>query len=114
VEADELVRLAEAKLEVEGDAALARALGLGDYNAPARVRRWRRGENEPDYKATLMLLGAAGLLRDEPGSTRSHVADAADREEELFRRLELAVVRIEQALADRPATPGARPAARGG
>lgn len=77
MEASELVLRAAKRLGVEGDAALATALGLVGYNAPSRVRRWRVGENEPDYSATLLLLEAAGLLRQAPASSTTHqLADA--------------------------------------
>lgn len=48
-------------------AALARELGYAAYNAPQKVKRWLKGENEPDYSATLELLELAGLLRTESG-----------------------------------------------
>lgn len=65
VTAPELVTRAKERLGVKTDTDLARALGLKDYAAPQRIRRWRLGQNEPDYEATLLLLEAAGLLNEE-------------------------------------------------
>lgn len=80
--ADELVTLAMEQLETTSDQVLARALGLTGYSAPARVRRWRRGENEPNFDATMQLLEIVGLLREKPGrATRG--AQARPAEEQL-------------------------------
>ncbi len=52
------------RLDCETPADLARKLGLTAYESPKRVKRWLDGENEPDYKATMAILEALGLLRD--------------------------------------------------
>lgn len=71
----ELVELAMRRLGIDQNedqnAELARHLGLTGYNAPQKVRRWRKGDNEPDYKATLLLLKAAGLLAPETGAVKA-------------------------------------------
>lgn len=63
MESVELVQLAMVKLDCETPAQLARKIGLTEYGSPKRVSRWLSGENEPDYKATIALLDALGLLR---------------------------------------------------
>lgn len=74
-----MVELAAERLGIpaDSDTRLARALGLDGYAAPQRVRRWRLGQNEPDFGSTLLLLEAAGLLRDEATSPPAASAHAA-------------------------------------
>jgi hypothetical protein len=67
VEPMELIRLAMEGAQIEPDdshasSKLSRALDLGAYSSPGRVRRWREGSSRPNYDATLALLRLAGLL----------------------------------------------------
>lgn len=66
MEASQLVRLVMERMKVETAGQVAAGLGLRGYGAPKKVSRWLSGENEPDYEATLLLLRAAGLLREKP------------------------------------------------
>lgn len=89
IAAEDLVRLALAKLDLdERDAAkLAEQLGLTKYSSPQRVRRWIAGENEPDYELTIKLLDLVGAIKWEalgPRAAREAEAvrkgrEAADR-----------------------------------
>ena len=67
VEPKELIRLAMDAAGIEADdphasSKLSRALDLGAYSSPGRVRRWREGSSHPNYEATLALLRLARLL----------------------------------------------------
>jgi hypothetical protein len=66
-------------LGVESDTEFARALGLTDYRAPQRVRRWRVAQNGPNYEGTMLMLEKAGMLKDVPtrASTPAATARAA-------------------------------------
>lgn len=62
----------------------ARALGLEGDSRAQRVKRWRSGENEPDYEGTIKMLAAAGLLREEADLTAPPPANRLGRIEELL------------------------------
>ena len=67
MEVGDLIRLAMQGAGIEiGDpyapSKLARALDLGKYSSPQRIRRWLAGTSKPNYDATLALLRLAGLL----------------------------------------------------
>jgi hypothetical protein len=64
VSAQELVELAMVRTGAVGYTDLARKLGLG-VHGDQRVRRWLEGENEPDYVATMALLGVIGALNED-------------------------------------------------
>lgn len=64
LEAHDLVELAMKRSGAKGNTDLARMLDLG-IHGDQRVRRWRDGENEPDYEATMRLLELVGALRME-------------------------------------------------
>lgn len=75
----ELVRLVATRRGIDPDsksapAALARELGYTTYNAPGKVKRWLKGENEPDYSGTMDLLALAGMLK-EPGEATEQGED---------------------------------------
>lgn len=40
-------------------------LKLSGRHAPQRVTRWRRGENEPDFEATIAVLSYLGWLKED-------------------------------------------------
>lgn len=63
LEAPELVRLAMTATGSTTPTELARALRMSNYTAPRNIKRWLDGESQPEFDATLVLLGAAGLLR---------------------------------------------------
>src|SRR4051812_19249298 len=63
----EFVRLVKERLGVEQPSEIARKLGLTDYGAPQRVRRWINGRNGPDYEGTMAMLQAAGWLSMDNG-----------------------------------------------
>lgn len=74
---------------LDGDAIrLANMLDLHDAQAAAtKFRRWGKNLNAPDYKATLILLDAAGLLRTEQDleAGRRVVAELEDLRAQLER-----------------------------
>jgi hypothetical protein len=83
------------QIETERPADLARALDLGAYASPRRVKRWLDGKNEPDYMATIALLELTGMLR-EP--RQSHSRRPVRQRAEGLRRLAVEVRRrLEQA-----------------
>lgn len=84
IEADELVKLAMERIGSERPSDLARALRLEGYTSPRRVKRWLLGENEPDYSATLGLLGLVGALNEE--ALRPVPDEIRQRAEELQER----------------------------
>lgn len=76
------------------DADLARRLagfGLDPVNTAKRVARWRKGENAPEYAATLALLRVAGWLdqsairRDLAGVEHAEALAGLEQAESLAR-----------------------------
>lgn len=52
----------------------ARRIGLG-LHADKNVKRWATGGGSPDFEKTLLLLQAAGLLREEPAARAGGTAE---------------------------------------
>lgn len=85
---------------VESPTDLARAIGLTDYSAPRNITRWLDGENAPGYEATILLLRAAGYLRDEALPSSPTAPDATlEAVQALDRRLDTDVIPRLDALA---------------
>ena len=85
--APELVAAAMEKQKIAGPTALARLMGAGPWSAQ-KVTRWIGGENEPNYEATVTLLGLAGWLKVPAAFTPSARAlDAAAETEQEARGL---------------------------
>lgn len=70
-----LVRAVMAALEVEGATALARALGMTDYNAPRKIKDWLDDKFSPNYEATMLMLEGSGLLNLEAGDPEGAATD---------------------------------------
>jgi hypothetical protein len=68
-------------LGAKSNSDLARKLGLG-HEAPQQIGRWLRGENEPNYSATMVMLERCGWLNMLQG-VPAPPADAPDHLEEL-------------------------------
>lgn len=66
LEAEELVKRAMTALKAKNASQFAVALGLTGRNEERRVRSWVDGKAKPNYEGTLLLLDAAGLLRETP------------------------------------------------
>lgn len=100
---EELIERVVKLTQASGDSDLARKLGMpAGYSSPQKIRRWRLGENEPDYQATIALLDLVGAIRWEaltpPGSAEGSSVEQLRAEldrtvaltRELERRLEAA------------------------
>jgi hypothetical protein len=78
--------------------ALARALGIDRQHADRRVKRWGRGQSDPEYQPTVRLLAACGFLTAEGrafllSGSAEDPADLLARERE--RAAKLAAARVE-------------------
>lgn len=83
--ADELAYAAMRRTGATSARDLARKLGLTSYDAPKRVERWLRGENEPRYEQTVELLQLAGLLNEAGLEAARAEAEAAMQTAERLR-----------------------------
>jgi hypothetical protein len=87
-----LVQAAKIAIADDRDAELARRLadyGLDPINTARSIMRWKNGETQPEYAATLALLDLAGWLdEDAIRRTRGRAeAEAATRTADRARRL---------------------------
>jgi len=74
----QFVALVAEALKSESPTDLAKAIKLGGYNAPQRVRRWMDGDHAPDYEGTMLMLEAAGMLNLEHPSPSEPPAGGRD------------------------------------
>lgn len=64
VRAHELVAGMIKSLGLTGPTPLARKAGLS-FSGPDNIRRWLKGDHDPDFESTMALLSAAGWLKEE-------------------------------------------------
>lgn len=85
-------------LECETTRDLSRKLGWAETDKERKLYRWARGEWAPRFSDTLMLLRAAGLLRETPVLTPKTLSSARPRSAEamLAKILDLNVENFEK------------------
>jgi hypothetical protein len=95
--------LVEAAMKATGTVGQPRELGkrlhMDPYNAQQRITRWLKGENDPDFEGTLLLLEAAGWLHVDAATNRPTRAEDAVEAKQLLQEVRRALVDLAQRIS---------------
>ncbi|MCR4341990.1 MAG: hypothetical protein NUW01_19100 [Gemmatimonadaceae bacterium] len=86
--AEDLIAAVMAKLDAPNASQLADKLGMTRRNQDKTVARWIKGQTQPNYDHTLMLLSALDLLRPDAEEILRAAAAEAHKAEIAARRLD--------------------------